>query len=80
MNIHLIHCNSFNRNTCVLVEGKEIGSTTRDSVICHFTICTSIWVLGRYPDNRGPGCALCAQADGIVHRVECRSVVINVHQ
>ncbi len=72
--------NQLNWYTCVFVEGKEIGSSIRDSVICHFTICTSIWVVGRYPDNGGPGCALCAQADSVVHRVECRSVVINVHQ
>lgn len=65
--------------TCVLVESEVRGSSTRHGPVCNSTIFPRVRVIGHHSHNRSPRGALRAQADSVVHRVEGRSVIINVH-
>lgn len=66
--------------TCVFVESKVGGGSSRYCFVCNFAILACVWVIGRHSDNGCPRGTLCAQTDSIADWVEGGSVIINVNQ
>lgn len=66
--------------TCVFVESKVWGGSSRHCFVCNSAILAWVWVIGRHSDNRCPRSTLCAQTDSITDWVELWSVIVNVNQ
>lgn len=66
--------------TCVFVEGEKRRAPSRNRAVRHPAVDAGVWVVRSHFDNGGPRCALRAQADSVLERVEGGPVVVDIQQ